>query len=256
MPGAQRVELHWQQDGGVSTGYRTPTFDLGVAAVNATTEVRLPHNRWTLFLWGPRLGPAVLFWSKLGVLLIVALILGRVRITPLRVHHWFLLGIGLAMAPFWAAAIVGGWLLVCGWRAQSADWGGRKLFNLRQLAIVGWTGAAMLVLVWALHQGLLGYPDMQVEGNGSSSHVLKWFADRTDGVMPRPLILSAPLLLYRLCMLAWALWLAYALLGWLRWTWSGFVSGGGWRSPVAQASPSVPAPKPTPEPGIAATDRE
>jgi len=30
-------------------------------------------------------------------------------------------------------------------------------------------------------------------------------------------------------MLAWALWLALALLRWLRWAWESLAAGGGWR---------------------------
>jgi len=38
-----------------------------------------------------------------------------------------------------------------------------------------------------------------------------------------------PLLFYRLAMLAWALWLASAIVGWLRWGWQSVNTGGGWR---------------------------
>jgi hypothetical protein len=38
-----------------------------------------------------------------------------------------------------------------------------------------------------------------------------------------------PLFVYRLAMLAWALWLAHALLGWLRFGWDAFGTGGFWR---------------------------
>jgi len=34
---------------------------------------------------------------------------------------------------------------------------------------------------------------------------------------------------YRLLMLAWALWLAFALLGWLRWGWQCFSRNGLWK---------------------------
>jgi hypothetical protein len=44
-----------------------------------------------------------------------------------------------------------------------------------------------------------------------------------------PWVISMPLLAYRLLMLAWALWIAAALLRWLRWGWQSFCSGGTWR---------------------------
>ncbi len=49
---------------------------------------------------------------------------------------------------------------------------------------------------------------MQIAGNGSALESLRWTADRIPGALPRPLVISVPLLVYRLAMLAWALWLA------------------------------------------------
>ncbi len=54
-------------------------------------------------------------------------------------------------------------------------------------------------------------------------------ADRVDAVPVQGHVLSAPLLVYRLLMLAWALWLAWALVGWIRWGWESFAMGGHWR---------------------------
>ncbi|MEW6777398.1 MAG: hypothetical protein AB1405_13970, partial [Bdellovibrionota bacterium] len=63
---------------------------------------------------------------------------------------------------------------------------------------------------------------------------------RVAGEMPRPWVLSAPILLYRLAMLAWALWLAFALLRWLRWGWDCLTAGGGWRKRPAVATARPP----------------
>jgi hypothetical protein len=38
-----------------------------------------------------------------------------------------------------------------------------------------------------------------------------------------------PLWVYRFLILAWALWLAFALLRWLRWGWDSFTTGGLWK---------------------------
>ncbi len=89
-----------------------------------------------------------------------------------------------------------------------------------------WTLIALGFLVWAIQQGLLGGPDMQIRGNGSYYGLLRWYKDRAAAELPRPWILSVPLWVYRVAMLAWALWLALALLGWLRWGWSAFTDGG------------------------------
>ncbi len=73
---------------------------------------------------------------------------------------------------------------------------------------------------------------MQIGGNGSSGYDLRWFEDRAGAVPSDAWVLSVPLTVYRLLMLAWALWIAFALLRWLRWSWDAFSSGGYWRSIV------------------------
>ena len=120
-------------------------------------------------------------------------------------------------------------------------------FDLLQILLAFWTLLAMVVLFWAVQQGLLGTPEMQIAGNSSYNSELHWYADRAGGLLPRPWILSVPLLVYRLAMLAWALWLALALLRWLRWGWESFTEGGGWRR-LRRPHPPAPAPPPPPPP--------
>jgi hypothetical protein len=57
-------------------------------------------------------------------------------------------------------------------------------------------------------------------------------------------VLSVSIWFYRLLMLAWALWLATALIRWLKWGWDQFGAGGLWkRSPKkAKARDTVPPP--------------
>jgi len=54
-------------------------------------------------------------------------------------------------------------------------------------------------------------------------------------------VISVPMLVYRGAMLAWSLWLALALLRWLKWGWGAFASGGLWRSAPRKAIPPPPA---------------
>ncbi len=247
VPGSQSVAISWRQPEGISTLWRTPRVDLGTPSANADLRVSLGRDRWVLFLTGPRMGPAVLFWSLLLVLLAVAVGLGRVRLAPLNTLHWVLLALGLSQVPVPAAALVVGWLLVLGWRQRSpelsAGW-----FDLRQLALVGWTLVALGVIFASIYQGLLGAPEMQVTGNGSSASSLRWFVDRTADLMPVGTVVSVPMLVYRAAMLAWALWLALALLRWLKWGWQAFSTGGLWKRGAPPAprppAPAAPAPKP------------
>jgi hypothetical protein len=97
--------------------------------------------------------------------------------------------------------------------------------------------------------GLLGQPDMQIEGNGSYASHLVWYQDRIDnvdgqgGLLPRPWVLSVSMWWYRGLMLAWALWLAGSLVRWLPWAWGSFSAGGLWRHLITpRPRPLAPLP--------------
>ncbi|HSK79933.1 MAG TPA: hypothetical protein VLQ45_26000, partial [Thermoanaerobaculia bacterium] len=261
-PGPQSIGLAWRESRGISLFFRSPKVDLGAPSVNALTEAEIPASRWILLVGGPRLGPAVLFWSVLLVILLAAWGLGRVRQTPLRTRDWVLLGIGLSQVPLAAAALVAAWLLALGVRREKGGAIRRnKVFDLVQIALAVWTLVALGILFWSIQQGLLGMPDMQIAGNGSvggsvSGSTLRWYADRAGAVPPTAWVFSVPLLVYRIAMLAWALWLALALLRWLRWGWESLTTDGGWRHwewfrprpAVAGPPPAPPAPLPSAPP--------
>lgn len=230
-PGSRQVQLTWREPRGVGLWFRTSDVDLTAPGVNALTLVNFPSNRWILALGGTGAGPAVLFWTLLAVILLVAAGLGQLGWTPLRTFHWALLGIGLSQIPLIAGALVAGWLLALGLRRRHGGRIGRKLlFNAVQIGLGLWTLIALALLFWGLAQGLLGPPEMQIAGNGSTAAQLRWFSDRWDNSLPASWIFSLPLFIYRLAMLAWALWLASALLGWLRWGWESLTEGGGWKT--------------------------
>jgi hypothetical protein len=84
---------------------------------------------------------------------------------------------------------------------------------------------------------------MQIAGNGSFGTELQWFQDRVSDIHPQAWVLSVSLWFYRGLMLAWALWLAFALLDWLRWGWRAFSSDGLWRAAPPRPEPPAPAPE-------------
>jgi hypothetical protein len=229
-PPVTRVETRWREANGIRTFFRPSAVDLAVPGTNVDLTVQMPAQRWVLWVAGPAFGPALLFWSALLVTVLVALGLARVPHAPLGAWAWILLGVGLTQVSVPAAALVVVWLLALGWRgavgARVQRW---WLFDLMQLMLVVATVAGLVVLFRAVEQGLLGQPDMQIAGNGSTAAVLRWTQDRVAGPLPTPLVVSLPLLIYRLAMLAWALWLATALLGWFRRGWTAFGMGGLWR---------------------------
>lgn len=229
-PGPRTFLLTWNQRGGIGSRFESPDVSLGVASVNSTVRVRFPQDRWVLFTSGPRLGPAVLFWGALLVVVLLAVALGRVRgWVPLRTRDWLLLGTGLLPSIPWGILLLAGWLFALGGRKRLPADLARWRFNLVQIGLVALTIAALSVLLLAVQKGLLGVPDMQVAGNGSSAGRMNWYQDRIGETLPKAGVVSVPLLVYRLLMLAWALWLAFALLRWLRWGWEAFSTGGLWR---------------------------
>jgi hypothetical protein len=73
---------------------------------------------------------------------------------------------------------------------------------------------------------------MHVTGNGSATQSLHWFTDRSADALPQASAISLPLWVYKVLMLAWALWLANALIGWLREGFSAWTRDGYWRARV------------------------
>jgi hypothetical protein len=200
---------------------------LGIASVNNHLKLILGQDRWVLFTSGPKFGPAVLFWGVLIVIMILAIGLGKIKMTPLKHWHWFLLLIGLSQISVESAMCVVIWLIALGLRGkkQVTD---PKYFKIMQISLALLTVTSLLLLFVAVQQGLLGSPDMQIAGNQSSAFKLNWFQDRNTELLPTATIISVPLMTYRLLMLLWSLWLAVSLLNWLKWGWSCFSSNGLW----------------------------
>lgn len=228
-PGAHTLNISWRHHQGIQPLLVTPVIGLNSASVNNEIELTLGEDRWVLFAMGPSMGPAVLFWSLLAMVVLLAFGLSRVPFTPLRFHHWLLLGIGLTQIPLWMAFIVVAWLLALGLRSRWQHETAGNWFNLAQIGLVVLTLLALSYLFFAIQQGLLGLPNMQIGGNHSYANTLRWYQDRSAANLPQARVLSVPLWVYRGLMLGWALWLAFALLGWLRWGWECFSQQGFWR---------------------------
>ena len=70
-----------------------------------------------------------------------------------------------------------------------------------------------------------------VRGFDAVTGALRWTFDRLAGTLPSCTAVSLPLMVFRAVMLAWAVWLAWALVKWLRWGFDSLTAGGGWRKP-------------------------
>ncbi|MGW8367290.1 MAG: hypothetical protein ACWGPN_01265 [Gammaproteobacteria bacterium] len=70
---------------------------------------------------------------------------------------------------------------------------------------------------------------MHITGVGSYGNELRWFQDRVGGTVPDVSVFSLPLWVYKGVILAWALWLSFALIRWLPWAWRCWSEGGHWQ---------------------------
>ena len=87
-----------------------------------------------------------------------------------------------------------------------------------------------LLFIYSLFEGvsngLLGTWDMKIVGNnsklmhdnGNLLWNLKWYQDISSGELPKPLILSLPILTYRIIMIIWSIWLSFSFVKWIKWS--------------------------------------
>jgi hypothetical protein len=226
-PGEHTASIAWREPAGVRIWTSASVVDLGSGASNIETTLRLPQDRWVLLAVGPRLGPAILYWPELVALVLGAVVLGRLEWSPLRTHEWLLLGIGLSTFAWPVLALFAAWAFAMSSRGRLENLPSRRRFNALQIALGVLTAAALVALVGSIPLGLLGLPDMHVVSPVSGE--LSWFVVRTAELTPGAGVVSVSQWFYKAAMLAWALWLSFALLRWLPWAWRSFSHGALWQ---------------------------
>lgn len=252
VPGAQHIEFSFRTSNGFGVLTKTESIDTDHDISNAEISMQVPRDRWILFTFGPLMGPAVLFWGVLAVALGAALLIERFLAHPvMRTKDWVLLAIGLTGAgTAWAGLLALAWFTALKFRS-GIDPEKTQHFNVMQI------GLALLTVVFVINvgasvpMGLLGSPDMHIAGNGSTSAFLQWYQPSVQaGLMPQGGIVSLPIWVYRIAMLAWSLWLATALIRWLQWGWQSYSTDGVWikkttvktNGPVAEKAPTKGSP--------------
>jgi len=243
-PGEQEVALQWKRDLPLDFLASAGDVSLPGESANITTAIQVPDDRWVLWTDGPLRGPAVRFWGILLGSWIAAWVLGSLAHSPLRPREWMLLAIGLTQIPLPAALVVVGWLFFLVWRGSESflrlpSWA----HNLMQVFLIGLTLGVLGIFIAIVAEGLLGSPEMFIRGNDSTRTMLRWYEARGTGALPQAQCFSISIWWYRLLMLLWALWLAAALIRWLRWAWQQFSNGACFRHrPVTTGPPPPPLP--------------
>ena len=243
LPGSTSYVINWNTAESIGVRYHATPPSFVSSTSNVTTEVQFPESRWVLLLGGPMMGPAMLFWGVMIVVLVLAAGITRIPGIALTRTDALLLAAGLSLCNIGAILLVAVWLLLLAIRPRWLETiSSAATKNLVQILTGGLTVITVLVLIYSVPEALLSTPDMHIEGNGSSAYFFKWFTDQSGELPPVPWVISLPMWVYRAAMLGWSLWLAFALIRWVRAAWDGF------RSPVVwyQRQPPAAAPEPSP----------
>jgi hypothetical protein len=226
--GVQHLQLTFEQQQQSELWRQTPALTLPTHAGNLYLQLQLPADRWLLALGGPAIGPAILFWGMLVLLLAFALFLPRLTQTPLQKRHWCLLFAGLSTLSFWLPLLLSLWLAALSWRGRQPLAADYRLARLSQLLLMLISLMALASLLLSIPYALLSSPQVYLTGNGSSAETLYWYQDQSPALLSQAWVLSLPLWCYQLAMLLWSLWLASALMQWLPWAWRQLSFQGFW----------------------------
>lgn len=226
-PGQQTATILWSIPQGVAFKTSTPHLTLSTEPNNIQLKLTFPRSRWPLLVSGPDIGPAMLYWGVLLVMLFVAVCLGQIvrrfkLNIPLQTRHWILLMLGMSTVNLLGILPVIVWFFAMDARARLKQGLTRHHFNLMQVGLIVISIIAAFCLFATIPQSLLSTPDMQVEGNGSYNYLYQWYQDNSGVSLPQGHVYSLPIEYYRIAMLAWSLWLAFVLLRWARWSWQCF----------------------------------
>ncbi len=233
--GVQQIQLRFEQNNQTAFWRETPKLTLPTTSANLFLQLQLPADRWLLAVGGPAIGPAILFWGMLLLLLAFAMVLPRVIKSPLSKRHWCLLFAGLSTLSLWLPLLLSIWLAALSWRGRQSDVGPIRFARLRQLLLILLSIVTVTGLLLAIPYALLSSPQMHLTGNGSSAGQLYWYQDQSPAELVQAWAISLPLWCYQLAMLIWSLWLAAALMQWLPWAWRQLSHQGFWPS-QAQAN--------------------
>lgn len=255
-PGLQTVLIKWQLQSNLALNTFTPIFNLPTPANNIGLTLRLPEGRWPLLLKGPDIGPAMLYWGVLAVIIAITFALGlcvrRLELAiPVKTWQWLLLAIGMSTVNMVGSLPVILWFFAMEARRRKLLAPGSSLFNLQQIGLIALSLIALLSLFYTIPQSLLSLPDMQVVGNGSSNYYYQWYQDHSTSSLPQAWVFSLPLWIFRLAMLLWSMWLVFALINWIKWGWQCLSSGKLWDNPPPRKSRK----KAIKQPGIAAENK-
>ena len=164
----------------------------------------------------------------------IALLLARVKFSPLNTVQWLILGLGLSLNNWGILVLIALWfasITASQYRPKETK---QTLFNLSQLFLYAFSAVAIISLLAVVPISLLSSPSMGIEGYQSYGNTLTWFADKAEGKLPSVTILSISMWFYKTIMLVWVIWLSTSILSWIKWAWKIIGEHGYWKSSPAK----------------------
>lgn len=234
LPGKHSVNIVMRANVSDALFMSAPTINLNAPVSNITSIIDLNSQRWILWAKGPLLGPAVLYWGELFAFILLALLVSKVKFSPLSTFHWIVLGFGLSLSNWGVLMLIAFWfasITASNYRPKTIS---RLVFNSSQFLLYVLSIITIMSLVSVVPVSLLSSPSMGIEGNYSYGNHLQWFSDKTDGLLPQVSVMSIPILFYKGIMLAWVIWLSFAFLNWIKWAWKTLGEQGYWRSKLSK----------------------
>ena len=231
-PGEQHIEIQWQGAEGMGIKTLTPSLKSDNPSSNQMININLPADRWPLLVGGPAIGPSVLLWGMLMVIVLIAIALGRTKLTPLKSWQWILLSLGVATVNLYVLALIAIWLILLAKRGDLQLVSSARTFKWMQAGLFLLSVIALGALLSSIPYSLLSAPDMHITGNGSSAYYLRWYQDYSSAAFPQAWVISLPLWCYKLAMLLWSLWLVSALMKWIPWAWQQLSRHALWHAPA------------------------
>jgi hypothetical protein len=234
LPGKHNINILMRASVAEQLLLPAPEINLNAPVSNITSIINLNSQRWILWAKGPLLGPAVLYWGELLAFILLALLVSRVKFSPLNTLNWIILGFGLSLSNWGALMLIALWFAAVTASSFRAKDMGRLSYNASQLLLYVLSIVAIVSLLSVVPTSLLSSPNMGIEGNSSYGNHLQWFSDKSHGLLPQVSVLSISTIFYKGMMLVWVIWLSFAFLNWIKWAWKALGTQGYWRSKLSK----------------------
>ena len=227
--GMNNARIVWEETEQNLLHIQTPEVNLNAPFVNLTQSISDVSKRWVVWTYGPANGPYVKLWAVLAGMIILAWVMAKALPAPLSFAGWFVLALGFTQSAPEAFLLPVLWIMLLQWREKHGEKLNRVRFNATQIGVVIMSIFVVSALFTVVKVGLLGTPEVYIEGNHSTTRMLQWYQDTGTNTPAEAGACTLPMWVFRVLMMAWALWVALWLMRTFKWAWHSFTAGGYWK---------------------------